>query len=125
MYVMEKTKLNQLLKTLSEQVRAGRDSIKMIQAELAEDSETSIGTIQKIEYGAADPQISTIVSVSDAIGVPVNQLVGRPMKSDLIVSIVSILPTLNEDQLRSVLRSTTGLSSGPSALRANKSTLPK
>lgn len=122
---MENTKKTELLKTLSKQVRASRDSIKMTQAKLAEDSEISTRALQEIEHGATDPQISTVVSVSDALGVPINLLVGRPMKSDLIVSIVSILPTLNEDQLRSVLRSTTGLSSGPGALRANKSTLPK
>jgi transcriptional regulator with XRE-family HTH domain len=117
---MENTVKKELLKTLSKEVRSARNRLNKTQSEVAEDSNVSVRALQEIEHGGTDPQASTIVSLSTALDVPVNQLLGLPMKSDLIVSIVSLLPALDEGQLRSVLRTTTGLSQGSITSRALK-----
>lgn len=67
-------------------------------------ADLSIRALQEIEHGKSDPQISSVVSLSSALGTPINTMVNLPNKSDLIVEIVRRLPALDELQLRSVLK---------------------
>jgi transcriptional regulator with XRE-family HTH domain len=101
---MENKRKKELLECLSREVRTKRDRLNLTQAVLAEMADLSIRALQEIEHGKSDPQISSVVSLSSALGTPINTMVNLPNKSDLIVEIVRRLPALDELQLRSVLK---------------------
>jgi transcriptional regulator with XRE-family HTH domain len=61
---------------LGRMVRAIRDRAGLTQADLAERASVSDETISRIERGAFEPAISTIVPVAEALGVSVDSLLG-------------------------------------------------
>jgi|GEM_PF-4837318 len=62
---------------IGEAVRAARDKAGLTQAGLAEAADISDETVSRIERGAYEPAVSTLISLSDALGVSLEQLIGR------------------------------------------------
>jgi transcriptional regulator with XRE-family HTH domain len=55
-----------------------REEAGLTQRELAERAEVSLSIVFQIEQGAKkDPRISTLVALAEALGVSVDELVGR------------------------------------------------
>lgn len=74
-------------------------------------------TYQAIERGVtADPGISTVAKIAEAEGLSLDFLYyGKEVpqsKSDLVVAVITGLPALNEDQLRTILRTVERFAAG-------------
>jgi len=59
------------------EVRLLRKHLSMTVAEMAERSDVSIGMLSKIENGLTSPSLTTLQSISHALGVPISQLLRR------------------------------------------------
>ena len=59
------------------EVRLLRKHIGFTVAELADKSDMSVGMLSKIENGLTSPSLSTLQSLSHALGVPISQLLRR------------------------------------------------
>lgn len=75
----------------------------------AELLEISVAFLSNLMRGKKTPSLGMIYHIADKLNVKVSQLFEDPTdlkksKSDLIVEILSALPSLNEDELSSVLR---------------------
>jgi DNA-binding XRE family transcriptional regulator len=99
---MDSYEKKEILKTFSTEVRKARARLDLTQAELASEAGLSIRGYQVIESGQSDPQLTTIASISSVLNTPISALLGRETTADLIVDIISVLPALNEKQLKSV-----------------------
>lgn len=83
----------------------------LTQAELAERAGLSTIGISNIETGTRNPRPGTLEAIAKVLGVSEIELHGGHApgasldlnNSELIGRIVSILPTLNEDELRNIL----------------------
>lgn len=65
------------LKGLGARVRETRQGAGLSQAALAEQAGVTNETISRLERGAFEPSLSTIVAVADALGVELDFLAGR------------------------------------------------
>lgn len=59
------------------EVRMLRKHLELTVAELAERSDVSVGMLSKIENGLTSPSLTTLQSISNALGVPISQLLRR------------------------------------------------
>lgn len=63
---------------LAKRVKEYRKQKRLTQQKLAEKTGLSFNTITKIEQGIGDsPTLKTLVKLSDALGVSIDELVGR------------------------------------------------
>jgi repressor LexA len=62
---------------IAESVRTARGLASMSQADLAEAARVSDETISRIERGAYEPSVSTLVALAKALDVSLDHLVGR------------------------------------------------
>jgi len=62
---------------IGKRVRRARVSAGLTQAGLAEAAAISDETVSRIERGAYEPAVSTVVALADALGVSVDALTGR------------------------------------------------
>jgi transcriptional regulator with XRE-family HTH domain len=62
---------------IGKRVRDARVSAGLTQAGLAEAAAISDETVSRIERGAYEPAVSTVVALADALGVSVDALTGR------------------------------------------------
>lgn len=99
---MENFEKKEILKIFSTEVRKARNRLNLTQADMANEAGLSIRGYQKIETGEADPQLTTATAISGVLSTPISALLGRETTADLIVDILIALPTLNEQQLKSV-----------------------
>lgn len=99
--------------SIGKRIQSLRESKGLSQEELSVLSKVSLRGIQNIEYGTVkSPGIETLYKLAKALKVLLEDIVDEeiltvmrkkePIKSDMIVEIVSRLPQLNEKQLQSV-----------------------
>ncbi|MDX5566896.1 helix-turn-helix transcriptional regulator [Streptomyces sp. ID05-04B] len=60
---------------MGEQIRRVREQHNLSQRQLCEATGIDIATYSRIEQGHASPLIDTLIRISDAIGVPLTELV--------------------------------------------------
>lgn len=108
--------MNERNKTFAKNLRKLRDSLRLDQDELAFKIGVNTRTYQKYEYGKASPRDAIKQKLADILKVSVSDLyndningqtpvlvsISNTSRADLILSIQSLLLTLNEDQLRSL-----------------------
>jgi transcriptional regulator with XRE-family HTH domain len=95
-------------KSVFQRLGSIRDKLDMNQDEFADYVEIPERTYQSIERGVVkNPGIATIAKIAEKTGVSLDYIYfGKETptaKSDLIVEVVTNLPSLDEKQLRSVL----------------------
>ncbi|GHN01224.1 hypothetical protein WSM22_27130 [Cytophagales bacterium WSM2-2] len=88
---------------LGERITSLRKSKGMSQELLAENSNVSLRTIQRIEAGAAAPRLHTIKTLADALGVPVEEFISAPENNELNQSDVDGLMQINFSALAGLL----------------------
>lgn len=59
---------------LGENLRAAREEREMTQEQVAERSGVQAGEISRIETGKRDPQVSTLLKIAKALGLPPGRL---------------------------------------------------
>lgn len=62
--------------TIGQRIKEARKSFGLTQRELAEKSGTATGTIQQYELGKRQPRLEQLQRISNALNVPLSQLVG-------------------------------------------------
>jgi transcriptional regulator with XRE-family HTH domain len=101
-------------KALGARVKAARSRSGLTQAGLAEAAGVTDETVSRIERGAYEPAVSTLVALADALRVPLDVLVGRaapspgrsrvpPLARRLIDSVAALTPEAMSALLRLVL----------------------
>jgi len=68
---------NRLETAIGLEVRLLRKHLSLTVAELAERAAMSVGMLSKIENGLTSPSLTTLQSISHALGVPISQLLRR------------------------------------------------
>ncbi|HEY1882936.1 MAG TPA: helix-turn-helix transcriptional regulator [Candidatus Cybelea sp.] len=58
-------------------LRAARDKAKLTQPKLADKAGLDWTTISQIENGASAPDLATMEAIADALGVPMDEAIGR------------------------------------------------
>ena len=81
---------------IAEKVREARTAAGLSQAALAEAAHLSNETISRIERGAYDASLQSIVALADALGVSVDFLLGRTERAETDVSVSPIVARLTE-----------------------------
>ena len=76
------------LRRLGRRIRALREARKWSLQRLSVNSDVSIAAIQKIESGAANPSLLTVIAIIEALGESVDQLVSASRKPDRTVRVV-------------------------------------
>ena len=76
------------LRILGRRIRALREARKWSLQRLSVNSDVSIAAIQKIESGAANPSLLTVIAIIEALGELVDQLVSASRKPDRTVRVV-------------------------------------
>jgi transcriptional regulator with XRE-family HTH domain len=64
-------------KTIGKRVKSVRDRAELTQAGLAEAAGITDETVSRIERGAYEPALSTLVALADALGMSLDALAGR------------------------------------------------
>jgi len=114
------------VKNLATRLAELRESKGLSQEQLSVASGVTFSTIQNIEYGrSVDPGVFNIDKLADALGVSIQDLIGKENleknKDSIIVEIISGLPALNQDQLNAILSNVTNyLSSSSDTLKRNR-----
>ena len=72
----------QLKRAIGSRLRGLRDAAEMTQAELAEHSEIATESYGRLERGVCFPSIPTLLRLSDALQVTVDQILGRQPLSE-------------------------------------------
>lgn len=62
---------------IGRKVKAARERAGLTQAQLAEAAAITDETISRLERGAFEPALSTMVALADALGVGLDELLGR------------------------------------------------
>jgi transcriptional regulator with XRE-family HTH domain len=117
--------------TLGLRIKKKRESIrmptgkKMSQEDLERISGVARRTIQNIENGNVDPQLSSLVALSEAIDLDIKELIfGQTKTSDtraeLFLAIVTRLVALDEEELKDVQFFVANNGSAPAAKLRNK-----
>lgn len=93
--------------SIGEKIRHLRNGLSFTQAEVAEKAAIPFRTYQDIEYGKRMPRAETLGKIASALGVSIDFLIGSEnansvSESDLILSIIRDVPTLNQNELRTV-----------------------
>jgi transcriptional regulator with XRE-family HTH domain len=102
--------MDNVLILLKENIKAMRSKAGLTQSELAEKADISLRGLQSIEYGLSkSPEVNTVFKIAQALGVQVSDLLGenesdKPTKGELILSIVSALPSIEEDKLNFIVK---------------------
>lgn len=98
-------------KALGARVKAVRSRAGLTQAGLAEAAGVSDETVSRIERGAYEPAVSTLVALADALRVPLDVLVGRAAPSrgksrvpPLARRLIDAVAALTPDAMGAVLR---------------------
>ena len=97
------------LQTLGKRIALLRKQRKLSQEEFAEVSGKMINTISNIERGLADPKITTLVSLANALNVPVQDLLAdistnNIPHSDTLKAIIRLLEGQSERTQKTVLK---------------------
>ncbi len=74
---------------IGREVRAIRRQLGITVAEMAESSGLSVGMLSKIENGMTSPSLTTLQSLSNALGVPISQLLARYEQERMAVQVKS------------------------------------
>lgn len=74
---------------IGREVRGIRRQLGITVAELAESSGLSVGMLSKIENGMTSPSLTTLQSLSNALGVPISQLLARYEQERMVVQVKS------------------------------------
>src|SRR3954451_21505162 len=93
-------------KLLGTNLRARRDEQGISLSELARRSGIAKGTLSQLESGAGNPTIDTVFSLSNALGVPVSDLLTAPAESEVVLVRAADLDVLSSNavDLRMVRR---------------------
>jgi transcriptional regulator with XRE-family HTH domain len=67
---------------IGDAIRTARSSAQLTQAKLAEAAGVSDETVSRIERGAYEPAVSTMIALADALGVSLDVLTGRAGAND-------------------------------------------
>jgi len=81
---------------IADKVREARVRAGLSQAALAEAADLSNETVSRIERGAFDASLASIVSLADALGVTVDFLVGRAERGKSAEPVSPIVARLTE-----------------------------
>ena len=76
------------LRVLGQRIRALRETRKWSLRRLSANSNVSIAAIQKVEAGAANPSLLTVIAIIEALGEPFDQVILASRKLDGEVSVV-------------------------------------
>ena len=76
------------LRSLGQRIRALREARKWSLKRLSANCGVSIAAIQKIEAGAANPSLLTVIAIIEALGESVDQLISSSRKPDRTVKVV-------------------------------------
>ncbi len=74
---------------IGREVRALRKQLGITVADLAENSDLSVGMLSKIENGLTSPSLTTLQSLSHALGVPISHLLRRFEEERVAVQVKS------------------------------------
>lgn len=74
---------------IGREVRAVRQQLGITVADMAENSGLSVGMLSKIENGMTSPSLTTLQALSDALGVPISQLLKRYEQERMAVQVKS------------------------------------
>lgn len=91
-----------LVRVFAQELKKARKRMDMSQSVTARRAGLSLRALQSIEAGKVNPQVTTVVALSVALNTPISALLGKESSSEHIVDILCALPTLNENQLKSV-----------------------
>lgn len=99
--------MGKIEKLIGIRVKDLRDSLRLSQTDLAKNAKTST-TINRLEKGHQLPQSETLDNIISALGVDMSDIVpteknAKSGKSDLLTRLYSLAPTLDEEELTSVL----------------------
>ena len=72
---------------IGREVRGIRRQLGITVAELAESSGLSVGMLSKIENGMTSPSLTTLQALSNALGVPISQLLARYEQERMVVQV--------------------------------------
>ena len=102
--------MEKIKKLVASNIKAARKAKGWTQTDLALASGVSFRGIQDIETGRRSPRPDTLSAICGALGVSeahlysgVSEAKARDSKSDLIAEFITLLPTLDENQLRGIL----------------------
>jgi transcriptional regulator with XRE-family HTH domain len=76
------------VRILGRRIRALREARKWSLQRLSVNSDVSIAAIQKIESGAANPSLLTVIAIIEALGESVDQLISASRNADRMVTVV-------------------------------------
>jgi transcriptional regulator with XRE-family HTH domain len=76
------------VRILGRRIRALREARKWSLQRLSVNSDVSIAAIQKIESGAANPSLLTVIAIIEALGESVDQLISASRNPDRMVRVV-------------------------------------
>jgi transcriptional regulator with XRE-family HTH domain len=109
-------------KLFTENLKKIRNAKGLTQAKLAELTEISLSGYAKIEYGESWPTPGTMGLLAEKLGVNEADFFQKderePSRAELLASILLLLPSLNDSELRSVL---THITNAPSRRSQNNS----
>ena len=60
-----------LIKTIGNQIKERRDSLRITQLDLAEMAEISPNTLYKIERGQANPSLKVLLKITEVLGLEI------------------------------------------------------
>lgn len=91
---------NQILKILGKRIATLRKQKGMSQEEFADISGKMINTISNIERGLSDPKVTTLMSISQALGISIDELFSKSAQKqtseELSTNISAILQILKK-----------------------------
>lgn len=94
-----------ILKTLGRRIAALRKKQGMNQEEFADVSGKMINTISNIERGLSDPKVTTLLSLAEALNVPVDSLFNdeeQPQIEELPENVQAILKMIKNQDTRTL-----------------------
>ena len=99
------TESNVILKTLGRRIATLRKKQGMNQEEFADVSGKMINTISNIERGLSDPKVTTLLSLAEALNVPVDSLFNddeQPQIEELPENVQAIVKLIKNQDSRTI-----------------------
>lgn len=112
--------------TFALNVIAGRESMGLTAEKFAELADIPYPTLRDLEVGRTQGSLKTKTKIATALNTTVDQLhaprshsmiTGADNRSNLLAQLITILPTLNEDQLNNILAMATRFAADTTSAR--------